>query len=76
MVVAERIRRAVERLSFAPNGTRHTLSVSVGVAPFDRPISFIDLFQRADRRLYGAKQSGRNRVVTDDLGLPRASAAA
>lgn len=76
MVVAERIRRAVERISFAPDGVRHTLSVSVGVAPFDRRVSFLDLFQLADRRLYGAKQSGRNRVVTDDLGLPRASAAA
>lgn len=75
MLVAERIRHAVERIVLAPEGTRYTLSVSVGVAPFDRMTSFSDLFRLADRRLYGAKQSGRNRVVTDDIGLPQASAA-
>ncbi|HEY9013078.1 MAG TPA: GGDEF domain-containing protein [Devosia sp.] len=76
MVVAERIRRAVERVPFAPDGIPHTLSVSVGVAPFDRPVSFRDLFRAADRRLYGAKHLGRNRVVTEDPVLAQPSAAA
>jgi diguanylate cyclase len=75
-LVAERIRRAVEKASFMPDGSAHPLSVSVGGAFYDGPISFTDLFRVADQTLYGAKQSGRNRVIVTDAGEPRSSAAA
>ena len=61
-IVAERIRKAIEKASFAPDGAAHPLSVSVGGAFYDGPISFSDLFRIADQKLYGAKQLGRNRV--------------
>ena len=75
-LVAERIRRAIEKTPFMPDGSTYPLSVSVGVAVYDRPISFSDLFRIADRRLYGAKQSGRNRVIIADAEPPPPSVAA
>ena len=74
-LVAERIRRAIEKTPFMPDGSTCPLSVSVGVAVYDSPISFSDLFRMADRRLYGAKQSGRNRVIISD-GEPQADGTA
>lgn len=59
---AERIRRAVVEAEFAPSGTRHGLSVSVGGVAFDNVHPFSDLYRTADERLYAAKHNGRNRV--------------
>ena len=61
--MAERIRRVVTLAVFAPDGKQRSLSVSIGGAVFDGPSSFSDLFRIADQRLYGAKQSGRNRAT-------------
>jgi diguanylate cyclase (GGDEF)-like protein len=74
-IVAERIRHAIETTPFLPDGSHYPLSVSVGVAVYDRPISFSDLFRMADKRLYGAKQSGRNRVIVADAEPPASAAA-
>jgi diguanylate cyclase len=60
--VAERIRSAIQALDYAPDGRRQPLSVSVGGACYNGNISFSELFRIADQRLYGVKQSGRNRV--------------
>ena len=61
--VAERIRASVDVIEFRPlGGERRALSVSVGGATFERPLEFRELFKAADRRLYAAKQAGRNRV--------------
>lgn len=61
--VAERLRRGVEDTSFVADGLRYPLSVSVGGVVFDGCPQFDDLFQEADKRLYSAKQAGRNRVA-------------
>ena len=61
--VAERIRCAVSLVDFAPNGRPRSLSVSIGGAVFEGAASFSELFRIADQRLYGAKQTGRNRVT-------------
>ena len=60
--VAERIRRAVNEMSFRPRGTRHPLSVSVGGVSFEDQLEFVELYRIADRRLYQAKNGGRNRI--------------
>ena len=61
--VAERIRRSVNLAIFAPDGKQRSLSVSIGGVAFEGPASFSELFRIADQRLYGAKQTGRNRVT-------------
>lgn len=61
--VAERIRQSIADAIFAPAGMPYRLSVSVGAAVFDRPLSFADLFRTADQQLYVAKRDGRNRVA-------------
>lgn len=75
VAIAERIRRSVNFSAFAPNGTQHPLSVSIGGAAFDGKADFSDLFRIADQRLYGAKKSGRNRVavshIVDHPGMAR-----
>ena len=60
---AERIRRSVNLAVFAPHGKQRSLSVSIGGVAFDGPAEFTELFRVADQRLYGAKQTGRNRVT-------------
>lgn len=65
--IAERIRRSVNLAVFAPEGRQRPLSVSIGGAVFDGPASFSELFRIADQRLYGAKQTGRNRVAVVHL---------
>lgn len=60
--LAERIRIAVAESEFAPGGSRHDLSVSVGGVAFDHFFPFSELYRSADERLYAAKHNGRNRV--------------
>jgi diguanylate cyclase len=71
-LVAERIRHAVNMAVFAPFGELRQLSVSIGGAVFSEAADFRDLFQMADRRLYEAKQFGRNRVEFCELSSIRA----
>lgn len=61
--VAERIRRGIAEAAFAPDGTAHNLSVSVGGAVFERRLPFSELFRVADQQLYAAKNQGRNRAL-------------
>ena len=68
--VAERIRQRVDAIKFVPAGRPHALSVSIGGATLAEATTYDGLFQVADRRLYGAKQDGRNRVCLDLLIRP------
>ena len=62
--VAERIREAVAGTPLELDGNRVTITVSIGVAGYPQDGGSLDaLVARADRAMYQAKQSGRNRVV-------------
>jgi len=69
--IAERVRLAVENEPFVLSGTGESLqvTVSIGLAATELNDNDTDdseaLFRRADKALYRAKRSGRNRVLTD-----------
>ena len=60
--LAERCRISITQCPFTPNGEDHALSISVGVAIASKDEDFTELFSEADRRLYIAKEQGRNRI--------------
>lgn len=64
--IGERIRREVEAIRFMPAQEGPlSLTVSVGGAICWTGASVSELMRAADRRLYQAKNAGRNRVVLD-----------
>ena len=76
MEVAERLRKAVQALTFELPLDRVSVTVSIGLAAF--PTAHVDcfnaLFTRADEALYRAKQNGRNRVeAAEEENLPSAA---
>jgi diguanylate cyclase len=60
---SERLREAVSRLPFSVEGRPFKVSISVGIATLKLSEAKADWLSRADRALYDAKVSGRDRVV-------------
>ncbi|MBI5453609.1 MAG: diguanylate cyclase [Deltaproteobacteria bacterium] len=63
VTVAEKIRNKVKEIALDGPMSGKTLSVSAGVAMRRRNESLADFLRRADKALYHAKASGRDRVV-------------
>ena len=65
ILLADRARMIVERHNFEYDGKRIPITISLGVAEAisDSKLDPDKLFKLADKRLYTAKRSGRNRVV-------------
>lgn len=67
--LAERIRRATARLQARQDDEDIAVSASFGVAQWQLGMRYSEVFAQADKALYAAKDSGRNRVVaSDDAG--------
>lgn len=68
-LIAERMRLASEANTTHHGEFRRAVTLSLGVAEFDRARPSIDgMLKLADERTYLAKQGGRNRVVAQDAG--------
>jgi diguanylate cyclase (GGDEF)-like protein len=66
LIVAERLRKAVEKLHFNVSSRSFSITVSIGVANFTHSSNITDdmFIEQADRALYYAKQHGRNQVAS------------
>ena len=67
--LAEKIRQQTEEQLFQFNGVNLRITTSIGLTELQGEDSLDRLIARADRALYRAKQSGRNRVCEDAGGL-------
>jgi diguanylate cyclase (GGDEF)-like protein len=67
IVLAERLRKAVEALDIKYEGNKIPVTISIGIALQPNDGDGLDtLLAAADERLYVAKQSGRNRFCAAD----------
>ncbi|MBF0301806.1 MAG: diguanylate cyclase [Desulfamplus sp.] len=65
VVVAEKIRKSIEKIEFIYKADTIRMTVSIGVSQVkDGDKSHEVIFERADAALYRAKSEGRNRVIT------------
>lgn len=73
MKVAEAINAELEKIGLRHevSPTHHHVTVSIGGASCGQTISYSleELIKRADRALYKAKHSGRNRSLVDDIAV-------
>ncbi len=60
--LANRIRKAISTLEIDLGDEKLGVTVSIGLAIWDRRETSKDLYRRADKMLYAAKNMGRNRV--------------
>lgn len=67
VAVAERLRKSLEDHAFLCNGHSVSVTASLGCASLRADDDLDRLIQRADRRMYLAKNAGRNRVVSVDV---------
>lgn len=63
-ILAERIREKIENYSFT--NVRNKVCISGGIAQSSKDSSLDLLIQKADKRLYFAKENGRNTIVWDE----------
>jgi len=62
-VVAEKLRKGVESCAFVYDGQPVPITISGGIAEFAAGDKVDDVYVRADKALYKAKQQGRNRFL-------------
>jgi diguanylate cyclase (GGDEF)-like protein len=62
----ERLRESIESYPWEQIQPGLRVTISAGVATDDGELDIDDLMRQADQRLYQAKNSGKNRVVTGD----------
>jgi diguanylate cyclase (GGDEF)-like protein len=68
LIVAERMRKSIEKLSFKSSRGKFSVTVSIGIASYRHTANLTeDVFiERSDQALYHAKENGRNQVVLYD----------
>lgn len=66
-IVAERLRRAIEKATFMYNGQPLKVTVSVGAAKVEPGETYEDFFARASLAMNLAKERGRNQIVIAEV---------
>ena len=62
-IIAEKIRSVVEKIDFNENYISVNVTISIGCASISESVTTLEeLYQEADKKLYIAKELGRNRV--------------
>ena len=64
-MVAERLRKAVEAKKFDIGDKKINVTISLGVAEYKEK----DFIENADKALYKAKESGRNKVIVYESNM-------
>lgn len=64
--VAETLRESIEKCSFQYAEESVGITISCGLAQIKNNDTLDKLFQRADKALYKAKESGRNRCISEE----------
>jgi diguanylate cyclase len=64
LVLAERLRKSIEVSSFMGLGQEYKITVSIGLAEYSSDMESKDFIKEADKNLYKAKETGRNKVVS------------
>lgn len=62
LLLAERIRKSIEKYNFHVGDAKITVTASLGVSCFEKGDDSESLFEKADTALYQSKQNGRNCV--------------
>jgi len=66
ITVAETLRESIEKCSFQYAEESVGITISCGLAQIKKNDTLDRLFQRADQSLYKAKETGRNRCITEE----------
>ncbi|MGB1799670.1 MAG: GGDEF domain-containing protein, partial [Gammaproteobacteria bacterium] len=66
IAVAETLRESIEKCSFQYGEESVGITISCGLAQIKKNDTLDKLFQRADQALYKAKETGRNRCITEE----------
>ncbi len=64
--VAETLRENIEKCSFQHGDKNVSITISCGLAEVKGKDTLDKVFQRADKALYKAKETGRNRCISED----------
>jgi diguanylate cyclase len=61
--VADKLRKKIEESPFNFKKEPVQITISFGISEFSQGESLEEVFQRADKALYKAKENGRNQVM-------------
>jgi diguanylate cyclase len=66
ITVAETLRESIEKCSFQYGNENVSITISCGLAQVRNNDNLDAIFQRADKALYKAKETGRNRCISEE----------
>ena len=64
--IADGIRETINRKELEFNGEKVRVSVSGGISDFDEAQNLDNMIEKADKKLYKAKKSGKNKVILSE----------